>query len=87
MPAMPADGFSTALHARAAAHRSWANTVDRSARTAPAREKFLARFERLVDPDGSLPEAERIRRAESAKKAHFLALAAKSAAARRAHRS
>ncbi len=43
----------------------------------------MARFERQVDPDGTLPEAERRRRAEAAKKAYFLGLALKSTKARR----
>lgn len=51
--------------------------------TAPARAAFLARFERDVDPDGTLPEGERRRRAEYAKKAHFARLARLSANARR----
>ena len=33
---------------------------------------FLARFEKQVDPDGTLPEAECLRRAEAARKAHFI---------------
>ena len=40
-------------------------------------------FERQVDPDGLLEPVERRRRAESAKKAYFLKLSMKSAAARR----
>ncbi len=51
--------------------------------TAPARRAFLARFEAQVDPDGTLPPAERARRAEAAKKAHFARLAYLSAKARR----
>jgi hypothetical protein len=70
------------LRARMAAHQSWANTRDPSKRTAPARSAFLDRFEREVDPDGTLPRAERARRAESARKAHFTALAYQSARAR-----
>jgi len=50
--------------------------------TAPARAAFLKRFEHDVDPDGVLPEAERLRRAECARKAHFARLALKSARAR-----
>jgi len=67
---------------RIGAHESWARTEDRAARTAPARRAALARFERQVDPDGVLPEAERARRAEHAKKAYFARLAMKSAASR-----
>ena len=37
---------------------------------------------RRVDPEGSLRQRERVRRAESAKKAHFTRLAFKSAQAR-----
>lgn len=69
--------------AQIAAHTRWAHTADRSAATAPARAAFIARFERLVDPEGVLPPAERRKRAESAKKAHMLRLAVASAAARR----
>lgn len=76
-------GPHSSLTARAAAHSSWANTPDRARRTLPARAAFLKRFEDRVDPGGTLPPAERERRAESARKAHFLALAAKSAEARR----
>jgi hypothetical protein len=51
--------------------------------TAKARATFLARFEREVDPDGVLPESERRRRAEAARKAYFTGLALASAKARR----
>ena len=50
--------------------------------TAKAREAFLSRFEREVDPDRVLPEGERRRRAEFARKAHFARLALASARAR-----
>jgi hypothetical protein len=42
--------------------------------TEAARRAFLARFERQVDPDGTLPPAERSRRAEAAKRAHMTRL-------------
>lgn len=71
------------LAARIAAHTSWAKTPDRSARTARARASFNERFEREVDPDGVLDPAERAKRAENARKAYYLRLAAKSAASRR----
>ena len=51
--------------------------------TAPARRAFLGRFEREVDPEGILPEEERLRRAQCAKSAYFLRLSLKSAKARR----
>jgi hypothetical protein len=55
--------------------------------TSAARVEFLSRFEREVDPEGLLPEAERNRRAEFARKAYFTKLAMKSAAARRARKA
>lgn len=67
-------------------HESWSRTADRTARTAPARDKFDARFEKQVDPDGLLDPAERARRAENARKAYFARLALKSAQSRRARR-
>lgn len=67
-----------------AAEVSWSRTTDRSARTRPAREKFLQRFEREVDPDGALPPDERRRRAEHAKRAYMLRLAKRAVTARRA---
>lgn len=72
----------TAL-AQIAAHESWARTTDRSARTANARKAMLDKFEKQVDPDGTLTPAERAKRAEHARKAHFKRLALKSAQARR----
>lgn len=79
------DGLTPALRtqrARIAAHTSWANTSDRSARTANARAAFLDRFEDQVDPDRVLGADERRRRAESARKAYFAALAYKSSLSR-----
>ena len=79
-PLTPAE---RALRARVAVHTSWAKTGDRAARTAPARRAALERFERQVDPDGSLTDAERARRAEQAMRAHMGRLALRSARARR----
>lgn len=84
---MPRRGFTDRTQARSAAYQSWAATADRSRRTAAARAAFLDRFEAQVDPDGVLPPDVRRQRAEAAKKAHFLSLAAKSAAARSARRA
>ena len=50
--------------------------------TAAARSAFLARFENEVDPERVLSEAERLTRAEYARKAHFARLALKSAQVR-----
>lgn len=71
------------LGAQYAAHLSWAYTENRSIRTLPARLGLLARFERLADPDGELLPAERHKRAESLRKAHYADMARKSARARR----
>ncbi len=74
--------------ARIAVYERWARTTaaDRIAATAPARQGLLDRFERLVDPDGLLDPAERARRADAARKAHYLRMALKSAKARRQRR-
>ena len=73
------------LIARAAAYRLH-SLYDSRDLTANARAAFADRFVRHVDPDRLLPEAERQRRAECARKAYYTALAAKSARARRAKR-
>lgn len=80
MPLTPAE---RSLRGQIAAHASWARTPDRSARTAKARQALLDKFEREVDPDGTLSPAERAKRAENARKRYFAELAFKSAKARR----
>jgi hypothetical protein len=72
------------INRQIAAEISWSRTYDRNARTRPAREAFLRRFEREVDPDGTLPPDERNRRAEHAKRAYMLRLAKRAVAARKA---
>ena len=62
------------INARIAAEISWARTPDRSARTRPAREAFLKKFETEVDPHGTLPAEERARRATHALRAYMLKL-------------
>jgi hypothetical protein len=71
------------LDKRIAAEISWSRTHDRRARTQPARDKFLERFEREVDPEGTLSPDERLRRAEHAKRAYMLRLAKRSSRARK----
>jgi hypothetical protein len=73
------------MQAWMAAYRLHA-THDSRETTKAARDAFMARFEREVDPNGRLPEAERRRRAEAAKKAYFSGLALKSSRVRRAKR-
>ena len=51
--------------------------------TGPARAAFLSRFEKEVDPTGTLPLPVRLQRAEYARKAYFSRLALKSATSRR----
>lgn len=62
------------IRGQLAAHTSWANTRDRSARTRNARKAFEAKF--LAEADGD-PQ-----RAESLRKAYYARLALKSAQAR-----
>lgn len=78
--AMPAR--QRTLRARAAAHASWAGTVDRRARTQPGTNGFLARFERQVDPDQKLSPDLRRELALQARKAYMLQLALRSARSR-----
>ena len=49
--------------------------------TKNARDAFMSRFEREVDPEGKLDPVGRMRRAEHAKKAYFARLALASAKA------
>lgn len=70
-----------ALRARLAAYEKWSRH-DPVAGTAAARAAFADRFTRQVDPDGVLPEDERLRRADSAKRAYFTRLALASSRAR-----
>ncbi len=57
-----------ALRARIGAYALHAK-YDRRELTAPARDRFLARFLDEVDPDRTLPEPERLRRARQARAA------------------
>lgn len=63
------------LLGRIGAHASWANTADRTARTAPARAALDQKF---LDQAGGDPV-----KAAHLRKAHFARLALKSAQARR----
>lgn len=72
----------SSLRGRLSAHTLHA-THDSRDLTAKARDAFLARFEREVDPDSVLPEDERLRRARHARRAHMTRLALRSAEARR----
>jgi hypothetical protein len=72
MPVTPAE---RSLRGQIAAHESWANTEDRSARTAKARKALEDKF--LAEAAGNPV------RAESLRKAYYARLALKSARARR----
>jgi hypothetical protein len=63
------------LRAQIAAHTSWANTIDRSARTAKARQALEDKW--LLEANGDP------RRAENARKAFYKSIAFKSAQARK----
>lgn len=75
------------LRGKLASYESWAKTPDRSARTAPGRAAQLARFEKIVDPDGTMPPTARAQAAEAAKQAHYTRMALASAKARRARKA
>lgn len=67
-----------------AAHVSWAQTEDRTARTAPARRGFRDKITRQIrEQFPNLNDAEVEVRAEHARKAHYLRMAARSAEVRR----
>lgn len=67
-----------------AAHESWAKTVDRSARTQPARQALQAKFEAEVDPDGLMDPTTKAKAVESARRAYYQRLALRSHESRRA---
>ncbi len=76
------------LRARIAAHTRWANEDPRDPNGAMARARAKSPqspdyWAAKVDPDGELPEAERAKRAEHARKAYMTGLALKSSQARR----
>ncbi len=76
----------SSLSASVAALESWAATPNRTARTQPARDALMRKFEVQVDPEGILSPQERAKRAEWAKRAYFKRLALKSAQSRRKSR-
>jgi hypothetical protein len=70
-----------ALRGKIGAHVLHA-THDSTEVTRPAREAFLAGFARQVDPDQTLSDSERQKRAGHARRAHMARLALASARAR-----
>lgn len=71
------------LRGKAGAH-TMHSLHDSKQTTAKARATFMSRFEDEVDPERKLPEAERLRRVEHAKKAYYARLALISARKRSA---
>ena len=73
-----------------AANTRWANEDNRAAATAKARDNSpasLTYWMRKVDPDGVLPRATRVAKAENARKAHYKAIMRKARAAKAAKRA
>jgi hypothetical protein len=62
------------MRARIAANTRWSRE-DPAATASRGQAGLLAKFVDQVDPDRQLPEAERIRRAEAARRAHMQRLA------------
>ena len=73
------------LRARQAAFALHAHH-DPRATTAAARQAFLDRFSRQVDPDGTLSPADRQRRSDAAKRSYMANLALRSSIARKRRR-
>lgn len=81
----PLNTNERSMRMRIAAHLSWANTKDRSARTAAARkrshhDRFIEQA-RTLHPDGT--EEQIAKAAEALKKAHYTEMARRSAQSRR----
>lgn len=72
---------------RLAAHIQWSRTPDRTARTQAARDGFLAKFERQVDPAGIYAPEQRALMAEAARKAFYIRLGRASGKARAAKKA
>jgi hypothetical protein len=70
-----------ALRARLAANARWAR-ADPIEGTQAARDAFLTRFGAEVDPAGTVPQAERTRRAVGARRSYMPSLALRSSRAR-----
>ena len=69
------------MRAKIAALARWANE-DPQENARRGQAGLLKRFEKQVDPNGELPEAERLRRAEAARREHMTRLAFRSSKAR-----
>jgi hypothetical protein len=81
MPATHPD--ERVLVAKIAAAERWGRTRDRTAATAPARAGLRSKYQREVDPDGTLPTEEVTRRVDALMHAHMLRMSLKAAQGRR----
>lgn len=89
MTGEPLTPAQRSLRARVAANTRWSKCADRTAATAAATAaspQSRGYWERRVDPDGTLPAAERATRAGNAHRAHMQSLALRSSRARGARR-
>jgi hypothetical protein len=73
------------LYGRAGALKQWSEVplAQRPEKTEPARDGWLLKLEREIDPEGKLDPGERRQLARQARRAHMQKIAAKSAQARR----
>ena len=86
LAAVAAAQRADALHGRIGGLESWSRTTDRTARTAPGHSNSPASLDyhlARVDPGGVMSEADRLKAAKDAHRAHMLRLAERSAQARR----
>jgi len=73
--------------ARLAAYVQWSKTPDRVARTQAARDGFMRKFEDEVDPERRLPEEQRQKMAEAARRAFYVRMGRASGKARAAKKA
>lgn len=72
------------LRAQLAANTRWSREPDRHSATAPGMRAIFEYFINQVDPDRVLPEKQRLKMAENARKAHLASVQLKASKARRA---
>ncbi len=85
MPTPPLSPEERSLRSSIAGHTRWATAApgEASLQALKGQAGLLERFARQADPEGRLPEADRLRRAESLRRAHMARLSLASARARR----
>jgi hypothetical protein len=81
------DPYVRTATARIGGYARWINVNDRQAATAGARKAAWDRFERQVDPDGTLPPEVRAQRADAARKAYYTRLSYLAVKAKRAKKA